>query len=36
MEETKKKWVDDFTLLAAMDLKNILINDQAPVYPVPF
>ena len=26
----------DFTLLAAMDLTNTLINDPSPVYPVPF
>ena len=36
MEKTKKKWVDDFTLLAAMDLKNSLKNDPSPVYPAPF
>ena len=36
MDKSKKKWVDDFTILAAMDLKKILVNDPAPVYPVPF
>ena len=36
MEKAKKKWVDDFTLLVAMDLKKNLVNDPAPVYPVPY
>ena len=36
MESTKKKWIDDFTILAAMDLKEILVNDPAPTRPVPF
>ena len=36
MDKEKKKWIDDFTILAAMDLKEILVNDPAPVYPVPF
>ena len=33
MDKEKKKWIDDFTILAAMDLKEILVNDPAPVYP---
>ena len=36
MDKTKKKWVDDFTLLAAIDLKNILMNDPAPIRSVPY
>ena len=36
IETTKKKWVDDFTILAAMDLKEVLVNDPAPTRPVPF
>ena len=36
LEKTKKKWVDDFTILAAMDLKNVLKINPVPVYPVPF
>ena len=36
MDKTKKKWVDDFTLLAAIDLKNTLMNDPAPIRPVPY
>ena len=36
MDKEKKKWIDDFTILAAMDLKKVLENDPDPVYPVPF
>ena len=36
METAKKKWIDDFTILAAIDFKNVLANDPAPVRPVPF
>ena len=36
MEKTKKKWVDDFTLLASIDLKKRLVNDIDPVRPVPY
>ena len=36
MEKTKKKWVDDFTLLACIDLKRTLVQDPNPVRPVPY
>ena len=36
MEKTKKKWVDDFTLLASVDLKRTLVPNTDPVRPVPF
>ena len=36
IESTKKKWIDDFTILAAMNLKEVLVNDPAPTRPVPF
>ena len=36
MDMTKKKWVDDFTLLAALDLKNTLVIDPEPVRPLPY
>ena len=35
MVTTKKKWVDDFTVLASIDLKQTLVKDPAPVRPVP-
>ena len=34
MEKTKKKWVDDFTVLASVDLKEKLELDPAPVRPL--
>ena len=36
MDKEKKKWIDDFTIIAAMDLKEILGNNPSPVYLVPF
>ena len=36
MDKEKKKWIDDLTIIAAMDLKEILVNDPSPVYLVPF
>ena len=36
MEKSKKKWIDDFTLLASIDLKRRLVTDPAPVRPVPW
>jgi hypothetical protein len=36
MNKTKKKWVDDFTVLASIDLKQHLVTDQSPIQPVPF
>ena len=34
MEKTKKKWVDDLTLLACIDLKRTLVQDPNPVRPM--
>ena len=36
MEVTKKKWVDDFTLLTSVDLKKSLVIDPNPVRPLQF
>ena len=36
MERAKKKWVDDFIVLACIDLKRHLIPDPSPVQPVPW
>ena len=36
MEKGKKKWIDDFTLLASIDLKRSLVTDPSPVRPVPW
>ena len=36
VDKTKKKWVDDFTVLASVDLKQHLVPDPAPVQPVPW
>ena len=36
IEKAKKKWVDDFTVLASIDLKQHLVPDPAPVHPVPW
>ena len=36
MEKGKKKWIDDFTLLASIELKRRLVTDPAPVRPVPW
>jgi hypothetical protein len=36
MEKGKKKWIDDFTLLASIDLKRRLVTDPSPVRPVPW
>ena len=35
IEKIKKKWVDDFTVLTSIDLKQHLVPDPAPVRPVP-
>ena len=35
MEKSKKKWIDDLTLLASIDLKKCLVTDPEPVRPVP-
>ena len=35
IEKTKKKWVDDFSVLASIDLKKHLEIDPNPVQPVP-
>ena len=34
--KTKKKWIDDFTVLAAIDLKNTLVPNTEPTRPVPY
>ena len=34
MSKTKKKWIDDFTVLFAIDLKRTLVVNQEPVRPV--
>ena len=34
MERTKNKWIDDFSLLASLNLKNTLVSDTYPVRPV--
>ena len=36
MDVTKKKWIDDFTVLASVDLKPHLVPDLDPVQPVPW
>ena len=36
IEKTKKKWIDDFTVLAALDLKNTLVPNTEPTRPVPY
>ena len=36
MQKSKKKWIDDFTLLASIDLKKCLVTNPAPVRPVPW
>ena len=36
MERTKKKWIDDFSLFASIDLKKTLLPDTEPVRPVPY
>ena len=36
IEKTKKEWVDDFSLLASIDLKKNLVSDPAPIHPVPW
>ena len=36
MKKTKKKWIDDFTLLASLDLKRSLVPDTEPLRPVPY
>ena len=36
IDKTKKKWIDDFTVLAAIDLKKTLVANMHPIRPVPF
>ena len=36
MEKTKKKWIDDFMLLACIDLKKTHVQDANPVRLVPY
>ena len=36
MEKTKKKWIDDFTLAASLDLKKCLVGNQDMVRPEPY
>ena len=36
MQKEKKKWIDDFTVLAAIDLKNTLVPNTEPTRPVPY
>ena len=36
MEITKKKWIDDFTLAASLDLKKCLVPDNEATRPVPY
>ena len=36
IEKTKKKWIDDFTVLAAFDLKKTLVRNTQPTRPVPY
>ena len=36
MKKTKKKWVDDFTLLVSVDLKKTLVPDNDAVRPPPY
>ena len=36
IEKTKKKWIDDFTVLAAFDLKKTLLRNTDPTRPVPY
>ena len=36
MERTKKKWIDDFSLFASIDLKKTLLANTEPVRPVPY
>jgi hypothetical protein len=35
IEKAKQKWVDDFTTLAAVDLKRSLVPDMRPDIPRP-
>ena len=35
-DKTKKKWIDDFTLLASIDLKKTLVSNNNPERPVPY
>ena len=36
MEKTKKKWIDDFTVLSSIDLKRTLVAHKEPVRPVTY
>ena len=36
MDKTKKKWVDDFTVLTSINLQDTLVPDPSPVRPVPY
>jgi hypothetical protein len=36
IDKCKKKWIDDFTVLVAIDLKKTLVPNPHPTRPVPF
>jgi hypothetical protein len=36
MDKTKKKWIDDFTLLTAVDLPRSLVTDKDSTRPVSY
>ena len=36
MDKTKKKWIDDFTVLASIDLKRTLVANTEPLRPVDY
>ena len=36
LEKTKKKWIDDFTILGAINLKKTLVPDHDPIRPVSY
>ena len=36
MSKTKKKWIDDFTVLSSIDLKRTLVVNKEPVRPVSY
>ena len=36
MDKTKKKWIDDFTVLSSIDLKRTLVAIKEPVRPVTY
>ena len=36
IEKDKNKWIDDFTVLATIDLKKTLVPNIKPIRPVPY